>query len=249
MIVTQNRTLFAFACFVSITLSRAETPFSKSCHAIEGMVRNSACQMTECRVVGSTKVRFESGGASGLDAQGELVLLDHVCAPNSTISAIVSDEVQFLEGRGFAVQGSAIIGNASASVVLKKESQWVEVTAMMLEGAPNVAVRYLNPVREANPRLEQTRTPARSTTPAKATGAPPQAPPGVAASGGNLRVELELMVDERGTIQKVLSTKGESSLIPAALNAVKTWTVEPATEDGKPVPAVLALVLDFQPGR
>ena len=61
MILTQLRTMFVFVFLVFIATGRAES-FSQSRHAVEGLVQNSACRLTECRVVGQTKVRL--GGPS-----------------------------------------------------------------------------------------------------------------------------------------------------------------------------------------
>jgi len=108
------------------------------------MVKNSACRLTECRLAGSTKVRFEADGTTGLDARGDLRLLDHVCSSDTPISTIVPGQVRLLEASGFAVQGTARIEASYASVVMKKDAQWIEVNAMVLEGAPSVAVRFIH---------------------------------------------------------------------------------------------------------
>jgi hypothetical protein len=77
---------------------------------------------------------------------------------------------------------------------------------------------------------------------ARADAIPPAGLERAAASG----ISVEVALDERGSIARVLSTKGNPALLTAALQAVRNWTFEPALASGKPVPGVLQLDVSFK---
>ena len=266
MTVTQRRTAFVFATLLFTATSRGES-FSKTCLALEGLVQNSACRLTECRMAGATKVRI--GEKAQIETQGDLILLDHVCSAKATVGRMMSEQVRQLQQQGYKVEGDPRIEANSAMIVVKKDSRWLELTALVLEGEPNFSVRSITsepePIEVANSnvsaipvvprmavsagtaaRVEQ-RSPVSRSTPATGAGAPPVLPSGMSALADNARVELELMIDEKGQMQKVLATRGDSRLLPAALHAIKSWSFEPALEAGTPVASALAVTLDFQP--
>lgn len=62
------------------------------------------------------------------------------------------------------------------------------------------------------------------------------------------RVRLRLLVDADGSVKEaaVARTSGSEALDEAALEAVKQWRFEAATEDGKPVASVVLQPLDFR---
>ena len=58
---------------------------------------------------------------------------------------------------------------------------------------------------------------------------------------------LGVVIDEKGGVQKVwiLSPLG-SGLDKRAVDTVQTWRFNPAEKDGKPVPFVVAIEVDFR---
>ena len=59
-------------------------------------------------------------------------------------------------------------------------------------------------------------------------------------------VELEATVSEQGEVTKVEIVKGNPLLTASAVQAVKRWKFKPFLEDGKAVPVVAPIVLDFK---
>lgn len=73
--------------------------------------------------------------------------------------------------------------------------------------------------------------------------APPPAPPGAPAEGGE--VHLYLQLDERGQVFGVRAAGGDAALLAAAADAAKDWVFFPATLDGEPIPVVVEVVVRF----
>jgi Gram-negative bacterial TonB protein C-terminal len=255
MIVTLHRTALVLAFVCSIPMSGGEN-FSKTCQAVENLVQISGCRLTECRVAAQTKVRLASDSSTGgVDAQGDLVLLDHVCQAGANTEKLVAAQVESLKEQGFIK-----VESTGTSALMKKASHFVELNALTLEGEPNLTVRSVTPEQHrvelassqpvtvlaaASPHspAPQPVEPKAATKPARATGRAPQMPAGVSGPG---RVELELLIDEKGRIRQVLSMKGTPALVPIALNAVQSWTFEAAIEAGVAVPSVLIVPVEFQ---
>ena len=64
-------------------------------------------------------------------------------------------------------------------------------------------------------------------------------------------VELEAVVEPNGTIQQVRVTKSldrQFGLDNEAIVAAKKWLFKPGYKDGKPVPVLVTLILEFQTG-
>ena len=59
-------------------------------------------------------------------------------------------------------------------------------------------------------------------------------------------VELEAVVDEKGTVEKVNIVSGNPVLTRPAADAVKKWKYAPFTADGKPVKAVVPVSMTFK---
>lgn len=60
-------------------------------------------------------------------------------------------------------------------------------------------------------------------------------------------VIVEAMINERGTVDDAVVLKGlPHGLDQAAVDAIRQWTFEPATIDGKPVPVIFNLTINFK---
>lgn len=60
------------------------------------------------------------------------------------------------------------------------------------------------------------------------------------------RVQLDVFIDENGTVEKVEGNNGNPILTAAASNAVKKWKFSPVQSGGKPAKAVTTLTFDFR---
>lgn len=88
---------------------------------------------------------------------------------------------------------------------------------------------------------------SRLTPPQPLDAAPPPAPAGASAEGGE--VHLYLQLDERGQVYGVRTAGGEPALLAAAAEAAKRWVFIPATLDGQPIPVVVEVVVRFPRSR
>jgi protein TonB len=59
-------------------------------------------------------------------------------------------------------------------------------------------------------------------------------------------VELEALVTESGTVEKVTIVSGNPVLTRPASDAVKRWKFAPFTSDGKPVKALVPVSMNFK---
>jgi TonB family protein len=59
-------------------------------------------------------------------------------------------------------------------------------------------------------------------------------------------VELEALVSEDGTVEKVTIVSGNAMLTHAGADALKKWKFKPFTTDGKPVKAVVPVGMSFK---
>lgn len=79
-----------------------------------------------------------------------------------------------------------------------------------------------------------------------ATKTPPEYPP----LGRQLKIEgkvdLEAVVAENGTVEKVNILSGNPVLTKPAVEAVKHWKFTPFAEDGKPCKALAPLSISFK---
>jgi TonB family protein len=62
---------------------------------------------------------------------------------------------------------------------------------------------------------------------------------------GTQIVEVETIIDETGRVTGVCDVKGEPGLVTAVLSAVRQWSFEPATLDGKPVKVRFRITTQF----
>jgi TonB family protein len=59
-------------------------------------------------------------------------------------------------------------------------------------------------------------------------------------------VELQVLIAENGTVEKVEILSGNPVLTRAAVSAFQRWKFTPFTEDGKPVKAVAPMSVNFK---
>jgi len=59
------------------------------------------------------------------------------------------------------------------------------------------------------------------------------------------RIELEAIVAEDGSVEKVRPVRGNPVLTQAGVDALKKWRFTPFQEDGKPVRAVVSISFEF----
>ena len=239
--------------------------FPKSCSVMAEPLSISGCRLTDCRLTGLNTVHLGPDEAK-VEVRGDLSLLDFECDSKSSVSDVLTSQLKSLQLRGFGLKGEAQIFNTSGAMVLVNDGHWLELSALLLEGLPTISVRSVRPeVRRAaaNPPQAPTPAPAPAAEPVRrvepvsapvvglsrtvrANGPPPVPPPGLDLRGASAHVDVELLVDERGQVVKVLSTRGNTALFKDALQTVSAWSFEPALESGKPVSGVVTVPLDFQ---
>ena len=61
------------------------------------------------------------------------------------------------------------------------------------------------------------------------------------------RVEIEVIVDENGSVETAKVVTGNPLLTQSAVAAVEKWKFSPFTEGGKAVKAIFTLSFDFRP--
>ena len=59
-------------------------------------------------------------------------------------------------------------------------------------------------------------------------------------------VELEVFIEENGNVKKVDIVSGNAVLTGSAAQAVKLWKFKPFLEDGKAVPVVAPITMNFK---
>jgi hypothetical protein len=266
-----TRSLFAVLFSISAAIRGEDQP--RACKTAEQLIQAPGCRLTECRLGGFSTVLLGSEDGPRFETRGDLVMLDRECGAESTIPALFAAQKRKLLELGFAVEGTEQVKENYGSIVFQKDGQWLELTGLMLEGVPNLSVRSVRTDGKLQARrTEETIRTAERVEPAAVPGvqvtadpvpaleadqnrqpkilsrAEAIAPEGLeqAAAGG---ISVEVALDERGSIARILSTKGNPSLLSAALQAVRTWTFEPAFASGKPVPAVLQLDVRFKNRR
>lgn len=74
----------------------------------------------------------------------------------------------------------------------------------------------------------------------------PEYPSAAQQAGIQGSVELHVLVDKDGRVQEVWGVSGEQVLINAAIEAVRKWRYRPMLLDGKPVPVVTTVRLEFR---
>lgn len=244
----------------------------RACKAVEQLIETAGCQLTECRLGGLSTVLLGSEEGVRFETRGDLMLLDHECDARVTIPGLFTIQRQKLQELGFAVEGPAQVQEKFGSIVFQKGGHWLELTALMLEGAPSVSLRSVRTEKTASVRrLEPEKAeamPAAALPGAPAASVPVDAgadqnrlakvvekteaayPAGFdPASLNGTPILVEVALDEKGGIARILSTKGNPALLTAALQAIRSWTFEPALASGKPVAGVLELAVDFKTRR
>jgi len=58
-------------------------------------------------------------------------------------------------------------------------------------------------------------------------------------------VQTESVIDETGHITTICRVSGDPALVDSVLKAMRQWTFEPATRDGKPVKVLFSLTTRF----
>jgi hypothetical protein len=275
--------------------------YPRACKAVEQLVETPGCQLTECRLGGLSTVLLGSEEGVRFETRGDLLLLDHECDAKSSIPGLFSVQRQKLQALGFVVEGPAQVQENFGVIVFQKDGHWLELTGLLLEGAPSVSlrsvrtekgavVRRLDPLRpyagsEAAVPVQQQQqetlpqtgitagkeaekpalvaaavespqplsaklvsTSDQSSLPKVVSKSEAVYPPGVETPSGGAApsVVVEVAIDEKGSIARILSTKGNPALLTAALQSVRSWTFEPALASGKPVLGVLALEVNFK---
>jgi TonB family protein len=77
-------------------------------------------------------------------------------------------------------------------------------------------------------------------------GPRPEYPSAAQQAGIEGPVELHVLIDKDGHVQEVWGVSGEQVLVNAAIGAVKKWRYRPMMLDGKPVPVVTTVRLEFR---
>src|SRR4051812_26151987 len=66
---------------------------------------------------------------------------------------------------------------------------------------------------------------------------------------GEASVALELTLTAGGDVSKAVAIEGDEPFASRAVEAVKSWKFQPATRDGKPIPAKIRYLVRFVPPR
>jgi TonB family protein len=76
----------------------------------------------------------------------------------------------------------------------------------------------------------------------------PNYPPGAQAFGEQGLLILQLVIGADGVVRSpsILKPLGAPTLTYAAMEAVKRWTFEPGMKDGKPVPVIFKLTMEYK---
>jgi hypothetical protein len=225
-------------------------------------------------------IRFET--------RGDLILLDRECDAKSSIPDLFAKQKKGLQDLGFVVEGSEQVQENYGAIVFQKDGQWLELTGLLLEGAPSLSIRLVRTdgktqARRRDPEQQPTTEAAKPQPAVSAVAVEPKEIPGngkppvsvelASASGSDQDrqprvvartdamvptgleqaaasgISVEVALDEKGAIARILSTKGNPALLTAALQAVRNWTFEPALASGKPVPGILQLEVSFKNRR
>ena len=274
-----TKVVFAGLFLASMLVEGEEFP--RACKAVEQLVQTQGCRLTECRLGGLSTVLLGSEDGPRSEVRGDLLLLDHECDPKSTIPNLFSSQRRLLQEAGFVLEGSAVVQDNFGSLVFRKEGHWLELTALVLEGAPSVSLRSVRTdakaprphVMESVPTASSSyQQPSAIATAAAVVMAKPEPQAAIEAAGSETLprvtarseavlpadvklessmadVEVEVVIDEKGSIARILSTKGNPALLSSALQSIRSWTFEPALLAGKSVASVLRLYVQFQARR
>lgn len=276
---SMTKVVFAGLFLASMLVKGEEFP--RACKAVEQLVQTQGCRLTECRLGGLSTVLLGSEDGPRSEVRGDLLLLDHECDPKSTIPNLFSSQRRLLQEAGFVLEGSAVVQDNFGSLVFRKEGHWLELTALVLEGAPSVSLRSVRTdakaprphVMESVPTASSSdQQPSAIATAAAVVMARPEPQAAIEAAGSETLprvtarseavlpadvklessmadVEVEVVIDEKGSIARILSTKGNPALLSSALQSIRSWTFEPALLAGKSVASVLRLYVQFQARR
>ena len=87
--------------------------------------------------------------------------------------------------------------------------------------------------------------PKRMTAPEKIDGERPRFP--YAKVGTSVSVQVEVVIGEDGQLYepKIRDITGEYTLALSALDAMSSWRFKPSTLDGRPVPSIYVLTVDY----
>jgi protein TonB len=113
-------------------------------------------------------------------------------------------------------------------------------------GPEAAALAGYRPRRPASGSGEQAR-PGQFEPPRRLDSPAPAFPPGRAFAGLKVDIVVQVIigVDGRPRSPLILDSRGEVTLVWAALEALSTWTFEPATRDGVPEDALYKLTVSF----
>src|SRR6185436_9124680 len=108
---------------------------------------------------------------------------------------------------------------------------------------------------------EKPAAPASAPTPTSTPKAPPPAPVIVMPIAGSTPLEypdgaqgeasvaLELTLTADGDVTKAVAIEGDEPFASRAVEAARIWKFQPATRDGKPIPAKIRYLVRFVPPR
>lgn len=167
---------------------------------------------------------------------------------------VLQKNEHWIELSGVVLEGSPVISVRSVDATRYARpvvAQAVSTPTLMPAATPAPEPVAATPGwGAASPRSEAEPPAASITRTARASGPSPLLPAGMESlSGPAARIEVEVLIDEKAQLQKVLAAKGAPQLIGAAMQSLRDWKFEPALEDGAPKPAVLTLTLDFKAKR
>ena len=142
---------------------------------------------------------------------------------------------------GFAALLAATAAFASATFPLGAALTAPAATSAGASTAPS-------PVRAAADATQPPRVGGDIKRPVKLSGDPPTYPPSLKESKAQGVTILDSTIETTGQVGEVtvLKSSGYPELDQAAVDAVRTWTFQPATQNGQPVRVLYTLTINFQ---
>lgn len=162
---------------------------------------------------------------------------------------IAARAIDVLSAQGGAVPrlGESVTGDALDALLpgFKPPASSLAVSFNLQAPRPNDAVKIT--YAEACAGVDSVALPVRFTPARLLTSPPPALPAG--AKAPNRPVRLQAQIDLDGSFQRASYIGGPTGLVEAAMQAIKGWTVEPATVNGAPISTPVTLMVTFAPAE
>ena len=162
---------------------------------------------------------------------------------------IAARAIDVLSAQGGAAPrlGESVTGDALAALLPGFDAPPSSLAATFNLQAPRPNDTVKITYAEACSGADSAALPVRFTPARLLTSPPPTLPAGTKAP--NRGVRLQAQIDLDGTFQRASYIGGPTELVEAAMQAIKGWTVEPATVNGAPISTPATLMVTFAPAE